>query len=154
MILFFCPQERMVDLVDLLCEWIIRKHILKCLGWNFVVLIHLFHFPVTFSMSQCVNILSLLILIFPVKQIKTVYLDLKYFFYVSGCGCSKYLPENLQEFLPTYLVSLEGKRRWLMKERKKKKPSHTQKTTNKKLLTCLLKIRPISSNLSCQGLFT
>ena len=57
------------------------------------------------------------------------------FFYVSGCGCSQYLPENLQEFLPTYLVSLEGKRRWLMEEK------NSQKATNKRLSTYLLKVK-------------
>lgn len=43
-----------------------------------------------------------------------------------GVGVLKYLPENLQEFLPTYLVSLEGERRWLVEEKNLTK-SHQQK---------------------------
>lgn len=42
-----------------------------------------------------------------------------------GVGVLKYLPENLQEFLPTYLVSLEGER-WLVEEKNLTK-SHQQK---------------------------
>lgn len=78
--------------------------VLSCFLWVFLM-----------SAFPSLNLYSFQVILLTKLSLKPVYIDSKCFLCVSeGVGGIKYLPESIQEFLPTYLVSLEGERRWLI----------------------------------------